>query len=168
MRKHCVRLSALAVAFALGGTLAMPEPAAAHPEIGTREYLISKDAAAVRTYVRQNLLYGLMCLEHAPSDKAFSSVVSALRVTKCCSEALPTLHDLRRVVEGCEGPLAAILRRHEAGRMYALSLDLATLHGAASRVLEALHTIPDADLICAYELDALYRRAAAEQRKDAA
>lgn len=165
MKRH---LLALAVAVAIGGTLALPEPVAAHPEIGTREYLVGKDAAEVRSYVRQNLLYGLMCLEHAPSDKAFGSIVSALRVAKCCAETDPALHDLQRIVEGCEGPLAAILRRHEAGRMYALSLDLATLHGAASRVLDALHTIPDADLICAYELDALYRRGAAEQRKDAA
>lgn len=153
-------LIALAVAFAIGSTLSMPSPAAAHPEIGTREYLISKDASAVRTYVRQNLLYGLMCLEHAPSEKSFGSVVSALRVAKCCAEIDPALHDLQRVVEGCEGPLGAILRRHEAGRMYALSLDLVTLHSATSRVLEALHTIPDSDLICAYELDALYRRGA--------
>lgn len=163
MKRH---LLALAIAVAIGGTLAMPEPVAAHPEIGTREYLVGKDAAEVRSYVRQNLLYGLMCLEHAPSDKAFGSVVSALRVAKCCTEADPALHDLQRVVEGCEGPLAAILRRHEAGRMYALSLDLTTLHSAASRVLEALHTIPDADLICAYELDALYRRGANQIAKN--
>lgn len=155
-----LHILALAVAFAIGSTMAMPEPVAAHPEIGTREYLVGKDAAEVRAYIRQNLLYGLMCLEHAPSDKAFGSVVSALRVAKCCAETDPALHDLQRIVEGCEGPLAAILRRHDAGQMYALSLDLATLHSAAGRVLEALRAIPDADLIFAYELDALYRRAA--------
>ena len=48
---------------------------------------IEANAATVRTYVEQNLLLGVMCLEAAPSDKAFASVVSALRVAKLAGEA---------------------------------------------------------------------------------
>lgn len=139
----------------------MPQALGAHPHIGTRTQLVEKDGAAVRAYVRQNLLLGLMCMEVAPSDLAFASIVSALRVAKCCAEAPGNEYPgLLRVIEGCEGPLATILRRGEAGAFYALHHERATLHAATTRVLDLLTTIPDPDLVCAYELDQLYRRAA--------
>lgn len=117
---------------------------------------IATDAAEVRRYVEQNLLLGTMCLECYPSERAFSSVVSALRVAKLAAEATKKA-DLVRVIDGCEGPLRAILRRFEGGDIRATVFDLATLSAACQRVMDALGGFADTDLVLAYELDRVYR-----------
>ena len=119
--------------------------------------LIAENAAEVRKYVEQNLLLGAMCLESAPSEHAFASIVSALRVAKLASEATGKA-DLVRVIDGCEGALQAILRRHEAGAMRATGLELVTLSGACRLVTEALPEFENADLVLAFELDRTYRK----------
>lgn len=118
---------------------------------------IAKDATEVRKYVEQNLLYGVSCLELAPSEHAFGSVVSALRVAKLSADATGKT-DLVRVIDGCEGALKSILRRHEAGEMRATGLELVTLSGACRRVTEALPEFSDGDLVLAFELDRTYRK----------
>lgn len=134
------------------------------PEIA-RE--IAADAGEVRRYIEQNLLLGRMCLEHAPSGKAFASIVSALRVAKLAAEAkgLPTLV---RVIDGAEGPLQAILARHQAGTLRALNTELATLSAVCQVVLGEIDRFAAPDLVLAYQLDRRYRAAAGSRAKQTA
>ena len=127
---------------------------------------IADDAHQVRRYISENLLLGKMCIEFAPSDKAFASIVSALRIAKLAAEAksLPTLV---RVIDGAEGPLQAILARHQAGAMRALNTELATLAAVCQVVLEELDRFDAPDLVLAYQLDRLYREAARQAQQPA-
>lgn len=123
--------------------------------------LIEADGDEVRDYIVKNLMYGRMCMEVSPSDEAFGSLVSALKIAKLVAES-NAWPDMVRVIDGCEMPLQNILRRRNAGEMRAIGTELATISAACSRVLADLPRMANPDLVCAYYLDKNYRQAARE------
>lgn len=135
-------------------------PAIVAREVASAQlHLLEIDGAEVRDYVEKNLLYGKMKMEVYPQPDAFASIVSTMRIAKLVAEANGNV-SLVRVIDGCENPLQAILRRHEAGAMQAAPLELATIHAVATRILDELPHMSDAELVCAYQLDKQFRTAA--------
>jgi len=123
---------------------------------GDQMHLIEIDGDEVRDYVEKNLLYGKMKMEAWPQPDAFASLVSTMRIAKLVAEANGNV-SLVRVIDGCESPLQAILRRHEAGAMRADLLELATTPAVATRILEELQNMSSAELVCAYHGAKQYR-----------
>lgn len=125
-------------------------PAGAHPYIATDAYAAEKDAAAVRRFVRQNMLFGVMAMQNSPSVRAYDSIVRALRVAKAAAY-IEGLDDVVRVIDGCEGPLHAIHQRHDAGRLAMGHHEHITLRAVGQVVADAIDVMPDRAMIIAYE-----------------
>ncbi len=125
-------------------------PAGAHPYITSNAYAAEKDAAAVRRFVRQNMLFGTLAMQHSPSVRAYDSIVRALRVAKAAAY-IEGLDDVARVIDGCEGPLHAMYQRHTAGRLAMGHHEHTTLRAAGQVVADAIDVMSDRAMIVAYE-----------------
>lgn len=140
----------LAIAFHGPVRRGLEASSGAHPYITTDSYAVEKDAAAVRRFVRQNMLFGVMAMQHSPSGRAYDSIVRALRVAKAAAY-IEGMDDVARVIDGCEGPLHAMYQRHTAGRLAMGYHEHHTLRAAGQVVADAIDVMPDRAMISAYE-----------------
>lgn len=129
---------------------------------------VEKEAAEVRGLIDGNLLLAKMCCETGNmSEKSLGGLIVPLRAVMTVAHDLGN-EPLQRVITGFEKPLRSMIDRFLAGNTAVSSAELATMSAVITAVLDALPTLPDAQLVLAYNLSEAYRLKAAEQMRRAA
>jgi len=129
--------------------------------------LVDQEAAEVRGLIDGNLLLARMCCETGNmSNKALGALIVPLRAVMTVAHDLGN-EPLQRIIAGFETPLQSMIDRCLAGGTTVSPAELAPMNAVITAVLDALPTLPDAQLVLAYNLAELYRLKAAEQMRRA-